>query len=311
MSLFSQDLLAQACCVGSTYDLAVLSLNKRVLFGAGYNYDNYLGVWDQEGSWKKNNNTSWQMRPSFNSAYRFNKHIQASISVPFVFNRNELPGLNPSGSGIGDITVGGRYEFMHEFQLIEDEKKIEVDRKTPYLAATFGLVFPTGRSDEDASGEYSITGKGYYSTLLGVSFLKTLPGDKFQLGADVSWQHNFRKTYEKYFGSELQTPYTKTVGDRFNYSISASYLISNYHAASLSAGGFYQGAYKINNNEGTDSDEHGFNFNLSYSYFPVIQFRITPSVRWILPLDNAGKNAPGSLAFGINLIYYIEDYDIE
>ncbi|MCU0372896.1 MAG: hypothetical protein MUE56_06595, partial [Ignavibacteria bacterium] len=59
----------QVCCGGGVYDVAVLSLNKKALFNIGYKFDNFMGVWDYEKEWRENNNTVYQMIPSFSSAY--------------------------------------------------------------------------------------------------------------------------------------------------------------------------------------------------------------------------------------------------
>lgn len=298
---------SQSCCGGSIFDIAVLSLDKKALFNAGFNYDNYNGVWDQKGTWIKTNNTSWQIKPVISTAYRFDTHLQAGVSIPYVINRNELPGLKPSGSGFGDIALNGRYEIFHEFQRYKTGSKNKVDTEKPYLALTFGLIVPTGKSDETAMTEAEITGKGFFTTSLGISVLKSIVKDKFQISTDLSWQHSFKKTYDKYYNETIPSTFTKSQGDRFNYGISFTYLIDHWNAASLSAGGFSQGPYKIDDSESTNSNEYGWSFTASYTYFPVTFFRITPSFKWYIPKSSFGKNTTGSLLFILNFVYYLEN----
>jgi hypothetical protein len=297
---------AQSCCGGSFYDIAVLPLDKKALFNAGVNYDNYNGVWDNTGTWKKINYTAYQIKPVVSAVYRFNSILQAGASVPFVYNRSELPGLQPNGAGIGDITVNGRFEIFHEFQRYKSGKKYVQDTKKPYLAVTFGVVLPTGRSDETATTEAGITGKGFFMSSLGFSVMKTIIKDKFQIALDLGWQHSFEKNYEKVYGVPISTPVSKQLGEKLNYGLSFNYLINYWNAASLSLGGFTQGAYKINGNEGIDSDERSIYLTGSYTYYPIPEIRITPSFKWNIPSDNLGKNAPTSLSFVINGVYYIE-----
>lgn len=300
---------SQSCCGGSIYDVAVLSLDKKALVNFGFNYDNYNGVWDQSGEWKKITNTSWQIKPVLSGAYRFDNHWQAGISIPYVINRNELPGLNPQGSGFGDISMSGRYEIFHEFQRYKVANKNKVDEKKPYLALTFGLTLPTGVSEETALTEAKITGKGFYSTSLGISALKSIVKDKFQIALDLGWMHYFKKNYNEMYGSQLSSTFSKQAGERFNYGLSFNYLIDHWNAASLSVGGYSQGAYKVNEIPGDNSNEYVYNFTASFTHYPVSVLRITPSFKWYFPAKNIGKNATGSLLFIVNLVYYIENED--
>jgi len=304
--LFS-NVYSQSCCGGSFYDLAVLSLDKKALFNAGFNFDNNLGIWDQDGKWLKTGNTSWQMRPAISGAYRFDNNIQAGLTIPYIVNRNEIPGLTPNGSGIGDITLSGRYEFFHEYQRFKTGERYKIDTKKPYLALTAGIVIPTGRSDETALTEAEVTGKGFYSTQLGMSCMKSLVKDKFQVALDLSWMHSFTKSFDKLYGVP-QSSQTSQQGERFNYGLSLIYLLNYWNAASVSFGGFSQGSYKLDGDVWDGTNQNAMSFSASYSYYPNLDFRITPSLKWILPSDNFGTNTTGSMTYVLNVVYYIERY---
>jgi len=105
----------------------------------------------------------------------------------------------------------------------------------------------------------------------------------------------------------LPTSFTKNQGERINYGISFTYLINHWNAASLTAGGFSQGPFSINGLKSDNSNEYGWSFTASYTYFPYTFFRITPSFKWYIPENNFGKNSTGSLLFNINFVYYIEN----
>lgn len=302
---------SQVCCGGGVYDVAVLSLNKKALFNIGYKFDNFMGVWDYEKEWRENNNTVYQMIPSFSTAYRFNKQIQAGLLIPFYVNKLESPGLPSDGSGIGDVVVSARYEFFHEYGLYKDKGKLKRDESTPYFAATLGFTFPTGKSDETAESEVNITGKGYFTSNLGLSVIKTVLKDKLQVGADLNWQHSFEKTYEKYYGEELSQNYTRQQGDRFNYALSVNYLINYWNSASFSFGGFLMNNYKLDDAEQDNTNESAFNFVLSYTYYPSESFRISPLFKWNIFSSGMGKNAPGSYLLGLNVVYYIENLEFD
>lgn len=297
---------SQSCCGGSFYDIAVLSLDKQALFNLGVNFENYSGSWDQKGNWNKLSITSWQMRPLVAGAYRINKYLQAGLTIPYIINRSELPGLKPQASGIGDITLSGRFELFHEYQRYKSKEGYKIDSKKPYLALTFGMIFPTGKSDETAEIESEITGKGVFSTSLGISAVKSIIQKKFQIGIDLSWLHNFEKKYDKIYNVSLNSPVSKKLGDRLNYGLSFIYLINDIHAASLAVSGFRQGRYSIDGIYGDNSDESSMNLSASYTYYPMPNIRITPTLKWFVPQNNFGKNAPGATAYTLNFVYYIE-----
>jgi hypothetical protein len=301
---------SQICCGGGVYDVAVLSLNKKALFNVGYKFDNYLGVWDSQSEWYKSGHTSYQMSPTVSVAFRFNRYIQAGVLIPYVINKNDLPGLNSDGSGIGDIVLSGRYELFHEYSLYLEKNKFKTDKKTPYIAITFGMTFPTGKSDENAESEVDITGKGFFTSSLGLSVIKTVLKNKVQFGGDFSWQHSFEKTYEQYYGNPT-VPYERKQGDRFNYAVSVNYLINFFNSVSLAIGGFIQDNYSINGNTVDNSGENVLNFIASYTYYPETYIRITPLVKWNLPVSGIGKNSSGSLLLGINLVYYLENEELD
>lgn len=294
-------------CGGGTGDLAVLSLDGLALFNIGVSRDNYTGVWDKNGKWLETNYSQSQLKIISNTAYRLNRHIQFAISLPFVFNKSNIPGLKQNNSGIGDIAIGGRYEIFHEFQPKKDGKKLTLDKTLPYLALTFSLNLPTGKSEETAQNDVDITGKGFYSTTLGISLTKSIIKSKFQLITDLSWQHSFEKKYDKYFGESISYDYRKQAGEKFNYSLTANYIINSRHAVSLTASGFFQNNYRIKGAAIDNSNERSTNLIIAYTFYPSIPFRITSSVKTGLPGNDFGVNAQGSTTYNINFTYYIPD----
>jgi hypothetical protein len=306
--------VAKACniCGGGTSDIAVLAIDGRMLFNVGFLFDHYNGVWDQNGTWRPADYTTNQYKTLMAFAYRMNKHFQIGLVLPYVFNTTNSPNVTKqNGSGVGDMTISSRYEFFHEFQLRNTGSKKSIDSKTPYLALILGVTIPTGKSDENAKYEADITGKGFFSTNVGISVTKSIVRNRLQLSADLSWQHGFNHQYDKYFG-ETVSPFTKRPGDKINYDMTANYIFGSEHALALTVMGFSQGSYVLNNNNTvTDSEERNFSFAMAYTYYPHVQFRITPSIKWNLPGDNLGRNAIGTTTFNINFTYYIPDYSIK
>ncbi|MCI0716971.1 MAG: hypothetical protein L0Y77_11795, partial [Chlorobi bacterium] len=144
----NENLFTCNSCGGGTSDLAVLSLDGWGLINMGFSYDHYNGVWDKEGLWRNNQYTQLQYKMSLSTAYRISRHLQFAVSLPFVYNYSSIPRYKSSGSGIGDLIIGGRYEFLHEFQVSKKGGKPRIDKTLPYLALTFSLTLPTGKSEE-------------------------------------------------------------------------------------------------------------------------------------------------------------------
>lgn len=84
-------------CGGGTGELIVLALDGRALFNAGLFLDSYKGVWDQNGSYLISDYTKNQYRYSLSGAYRFNTHMQLAITMPFITNTSNVPGLKSNG----------------------------------------------------------------------------------------------------------------------------------------------------------------------------------------------------------------------
>jgi hypothetical protein len=310
-AVFVNTLVPCNLCGGGTGDIVVLALDGRALVNLGLSYDSYLGTWDSKGVWHESPYKKDQARFSLSFAYRFSKRLQFGASIPFVYNKHNVPGLPGSGRGLGDINLTGRYEFFHEFQTLKRKNKTSIDSKLPYLALTFGIIIPTGVSDETAKNEVDVTGKGVFMTSLGISLTKSLIRNRLQLSTDISWQHGFKKTYTKYFGEELSSSFTKDPGDKFNYSVSVNYIFNNWHALTFTASGFSQTSYYINNTIGDNSNERSMNLVLAYTYYPSVPFRITPSIKWMVPGNNLGKNSTSSVTYAVSFTYYFEDYNIK
>jgi hypothetical protein len=295
------------CCGGGTGELLVLSLYGIGLVNTGIVYDRYLGVWDKDGKWRPYEYDITQTKILLNGAYRISRRFQFAISLPVIYNSSSVPRLKNSSWGVGDFIVGGRFEIFHEFQPKKTGKKLILDHTLPYTAITFGLLFPTGRSEETAENDVDIMGKGFYTTSLGLALTKSIIRSKLQVLADASWQHSFEKNYDSYYNVPLNSEFRKQPGDKFSYSLGLNYMFNMSHEVSITASGFVQGDYTVNDKEGYESDERSNNLLVSYTYYPTTDFRITTNFRAWIPRDDYGKNALGSNTFNINFRYYFSD----
>lgn len=298
---------AYACniCGGGTSDIAVLALDGKALFNLGFSRENFSGIWDNKGNWHKNNFSQHQYKLTLGTAYRFNRYLQCALNIPVIFNRSALTGLKQNGTGLGDITIRGRYEIFHEFQPIK--QKYKIDKTLPYFAIVCGINLPTGNSEEEAENDVDVTGSGFFSSVIGISVTKSILRQKLQIIADLSWQHSFEKKYSSYFGEPVSYDYSKQPGDKISYSLSTNYIINNWHAFSFSITGFLEGNHKINDIEINNSESKNIGFTIAYTYYPSTPFRITSAIKFTPRADNLGLNNQTSDLLSVNLTYYIAE----
>ncbi|MCX7878098.1 MAG: transporter [Ignavibacteria bacterium] len=292
-------------CGGGTNDIAVLALDGKALFNIGFSRESFSGIWDKNRNWYKNDFSQNQYKITLGTAFRFTRQLQCALSVPVIFNHTSAANLKQHGVGLGDLTMMGRFEIFHEFQPKKKKKKIDIDKKLPHLAITGGFNFPTGRSEETAENDVDVTSSGFFSSIVGLSVTKSIIRQRFQIIGDLSWQHSFRKKYERYFGEPVSYNYSKQPGEKINYSVTFNYVFNNWHALSFSVTGFWQGKYKINHKSINNSEMQSIGLVVSYTYYPSVPFRITSSVKLTPRTNNLGLNSQTSDLFGINLTYYI------
>jgi len=142
---------------------------------------------------------SQSLNLAIGAAARVTEHLETSVVVPWVRQIRE-DGIAPH-SGLGDVTVGSRYQLLES--LFQDEWYPNI-----YLLA--GMKFPTGSTiTKDIPG----TGNGFWEPYFGSEFKKewapltmsfswqytpklnkvnTIKGDRIDLAEALSWSFSRR-----------------------------------------------------------------------------------------------------------------------
>jgi len=182
-------------------------------------YEHYTGQWDNDGDWKPEPNDLPQYRINLGYAHRLAPTWQASVTLPYVFNRNKYPTFERNTSGIGDGTVSVWYEAFEKITCVWDVKKWEDVMPAIYMGGT--LTVPTVTSlYDDVADHFDITGRGAYRLDASVLIATTI----------YPWNMTFGATYGKYlerpvnqeYGTNVE-PYRKQLGDRLNTTLSFGY----------------------------------------------------------------------------------------
>ncbi|MCW8831633.1 MAG: hypothetical protein OQK32_08965 [Gammaproteobacteria bacterium] len=210
---------AASCCGGGSASSLVLPKFAEGMIDISMDYEHYTGIWDNDGDWNSEPNDLNQYRINLGYAHRLAPNWQASVTLPYVFNRNKYPTLERNTSGMGDGTISVWYEAFEKITCVWDVKKWEDLMPAVYLGGT--LTVPTGISPyDDVADNFDITGRGAYRLDASMLIDKTI----------YPWNMSFGASYGKYlerpinqeYGTNVE-PYRKQLGDRFNTNLSFGY----------------------------------------------------------------------------------------
>ncbi len=218
---FSAPTWAASCCGGGSASALVLPKFSQAMVDVSVDYESYDGFWKSDGSWSPDPAGSDlnQYRLNLGYAYRLAPRWQASISVPYVWNKNQYTSFSRNTDGLGDTKLSIWYEQFDKVACVWKVKKWQDLIPAVYWGGT--LTLPTGTSQYgDVVDNFDITGLGMYRLDANVLFDKTV----------YPWNASFSANYGKYlerpvnreYGTYVE-PYDKQRGDRLNSSLSFGY----------------------------------------------------------------------------------------
>jgi len=103
--------------------------------------------------------------------------------------------------------------------------------------------------------------------------------------------HSFKKSFDMSMVFRNRRIQVSRVKDIIRIIINLSFKLLECRFSSF--GGYSQGSYKLDGDVWDGTNQNAMSFSASYSYYPNLDFRITPSLKWILPSDNFGTNTTG------------------
>jgi hypothetical protein len=278
---------AQACCAGSgAVTPARLALHEDALVGMTLHASGVLGNYAPDGSYAPQppHTSEADFEEDFLGAVRITKRAQLALLVPFVQTYRATPGLSEAGSGIGDLNVGGRYDFV-----LAGESRI-----VPGIAALAGLTVPTGKPVAEANQTLATdaTGTGAFQGNFGLALEQTWGPWLVNVSGLVAQ----RASYTARGVSEtLGTQITGLGAFAYTFRSGAALgFVSSYAA---------EGDARV---DGTsDPNSHKRALTLSgVGLYPISDaLRVQGSVFILPPISELGANQPATLGVTFTVLY--------
>jgi len=233
---------------------------------------------------------------------------QASIQVPYVWNKNEYTGIKSNTNGLGDSVVGFWYETFDDVKCVW--KIINWKSLIPAIYVGSSLTIPTGKSaySGKVNNSFDVTGRGSYRLDTHLFMEKTVY--PWSLSLQMSYGKYLERPVNQEFGRSIE-PYDKQLGDRISTSLSFGYT---HFLESLSTLTFSTSIGDLRERDGEidgqkDPSVLGFKkqtFGLSAAYS-------TPALDWIYKLsfnhalhgNGRGENFPTTDTINLGVSYVI------
>ncbi|HXI55168.1 MAG TPA: hypothetical protein VNO55_03865 [Polyangia bacterium] len=213
----------QACCAATAL-VSPVRLQRLEQLGVGVRLRgrDILGSFAASGQYQSAQPGDVDLAQDLFAAARVGINGQVAVLLPIVQTRRSIPGLSSWGSGVGDLTVSGRYALLlpgeHAF--------------LPGVALQAGVTIPTGRSVDQAHDTLATdaTGTGTFEGTLGLD-VQQVRGPWF-VGFD-GW---LAQMVPRASGAIQQSFATKLTG-----VVSGGYVFRNETSAGLFLAGQRQG----------------------------------------------------------------------
>jgi len=211
---------AGSCCGGGSPANLLVPKYARAVADISFDYEKYDGFWDQDGKHIPDLQGSdlRQYRVNMGFAYRFSNRFQASLIVPYVWNKNTYSGLSSHSSGLGDSTLSLWYEALEDLSTWRIKTAKDM---VPSVNIGPSLLIPLGISPyDDAEGSFDVCGRGFYRIDGNVLIEKTI--QPWNLSLLFSYGKYIERPVNREYGT-YKEPYDKVLGDRISTTISLSY----------------------------------------------------------------------------------------
>mgnify|MGYP001820194899 FL=1 len=307
--LFSQPSLAASCCGGGSASSLVLPKFYTHMFGGSFNYEQYDGFWNQDGTYIEDPPDSdlKQLRLNLGYGYRLAPNWQASVVAPFVWNDNKYSGIESSSSGLGDISLNLWYETFDNIMCVYEVQDIKDLMPAIYLGG--GLTLPTGKSayGDDVTSSFDITGRGFYRLDANLLMDKTIW--PWTMIFEFSYGVYLERPVNQEYGNPVE-PYDKQLGNRRLGTVSLGYTDFLKELDTMTYTLAYSDLKEDNGtiNGVTDPTtglaKQSFTFTAAYSTMAK-DWIVKGSINHSIKDDGWGSNFPATDIFTIELIHVI------
>lgn len=276
---------AQSCCAGSSaITPARLALHEDALVGVQLKAATLTGSFDDGAHYRKLSAGSAELdfEESLMGAVRLGGRGQVSLFVPFEQTWRKAGDQSEFGKGLGDINVGGRYDFT-----LAGQSSI-----VPGIALLTGLTLPTGTAPEAAHTPLATdaTGIGAFQFNLGGAVEQTFGPWLINAAAFVAL-----RTSRSIDGVDT------TLGPQLTTLAAVAYSFPNDAAIAVVGSYTLEGSAHVDGQEAPSSARHLGVLSLSGLLPLTDAWRLQGSLFTNPPLSPFGRNQPAStgITFGI------------
>jgi len=224
---------AQACCAGGTVVTpARLALHEDWAVGVQMKARSNPGSYGVDGHYQASGGVEQVFEQDFAASARITDSAQAGIMVPMFQTHRNLSGIDDWGSGVGDLSLTARYDFLLPGQALY----------WPGVGLLVSTTLPTGTPPDKAKHALAAdaTGEGTYDLTAGVNVDKS----NGHLYAGISgWAtHRFARTV----AVPGSMPINESFALRWTILAVASYVFENEAALGVQVSTMNEGIATIN-----------------------------------------------------------------
>lgn len=155
---------AQACCGGgSLVSPTRLAPNEDVAVGLQARVRDVLGSFGSSGRYVSAS-TEQDLEQDLAASLRLTGRGQVGLVVPYLETRRLESGVGQWGSGLGDVALSARYDFVYASEA----------PRWPGIGLLGGVLIPTGKATGDGTNPSSTdaTGTGTFNATIGLDLAK-------------------------------------------------------------------------------------------------------------------------------------------
>jgi hypothetical protein len=277
---------AQACCAGSSaVTPARLALHEDALVGTTLHVAGVIGSYGVDGTYSPQSPGSSEVdvEEDLLLAIRLTKRAQLAALVPLVETFRSGLGQSAHGGGVGDINIGGRYDFVLTRE----------SRFVPGIALLLGATFPTGRPPEEAQAPLAVdaTGIGAFQGNVGLALEQTW-GSWLVNASGILAQRATRNV----LGVD------ETLGTQLTGIGAVAYTFRNEAAVGVVGSYAAEGNATINGSTDQGSHKRGLTLSGVMLYPLTDSVRVQGSLFVMPPVSSVGANEPATLGATLTIL---------
>jgi hypothetical protein len=261
-------------------------MHELALIGLQAHFTSNTGSFNALGNYvaKPDSASELDFEQDIVGAIQITSHAQAAFLLPWLETMRKESGISELGGGIGDINLGGRYDFT----FARDSAYL------PGIAALAGITLPTGRAPDQAKNQLTTdaTGIGAVQASLGIA-LEHLVDNHLLLNLTGVLSQRFPRT---------ANGVSETLGLQFAGSFAAGYVLDSGASVALIAHLEQERHAIIDGTVAPGTARRSTSLSLSGSLPLGSQWRAQAALVSFLPVAGLGMNQTAGLGMTLTVI---------